>query len=102
MKWVAGIPKDKCKEKQKSTLEVTNFDDLVTYLNEEPWVTNFLMNDEHDVLRKALTGRNVGQVFESCNLDKCPPGDTIADNMLEALNSLLVDAGNPNLKICSA
>ena len=42
-----------------------------------------------------------GHLFEPCNPDPCPSDSTV-DNLLETLNGILTDAGNPNLKLCPA
>ena len=42
-----------------------------------------------------------GHLFEACNPDPCPSDSTV-DNLLETLNDILTDAGNPNLKLCPA
>ena len=88
----------KClKSQQPRSTDLIDGSSSLRYLLDD----NFEISDDHPHLRDSLLRSMPGHVYEKCNPDPCPSDSTV-DNLLETLNGILTDAGNPNLKLCPA
>ena len=85
------------KKERDSTIDLTSVADLLNHLSDD----RFEVSDRHHNLQGSQLRQMPGHIYEKCNPDPCPSDSTV-DNLLETLNDILTDAGNPNLKLCPA
>ena len=84
-----------CPKRKKKWEDVTEEADILRYLADERYeISDTYLSD--NVMRSLP-----GHIYDMCNPDPCPSDSTV-DNLLETLNGILTDAGNPNLKLCPA
>ena len=88
-------PARRVKAEQPRVFDVKSFEQLKLFRDKYRLDRKY----KGDIIR--LLESDGDHVYEDCNPDPCPSDSTV-DNLLETLNGILTDAGNPNLKLCPA